>query len=117
MAGLIKRGDIWIINLDPGFGREIHKKRPAVIISSNELNKISKDIIIIPSSSIIPSKLSEEIVSVLGVSGFEKPSVLLPLLIRSIDEKRLIKKVGDLPEEKMLELEESLKLVLGLIDT
>lgn len=115
MAGLVKRGQIWIINLEPGFGREIHKKRPAVVISNNELNKISQDIIIIPSSS-ITHRPSKEIVDVSGVSGFDKHSVLLPLLIRSIDEERLIKKVGDLPEEKVIELEEALRLVLGMVE-
>ena len=114
MAGLVKRGEIWIVNLDPGFGREIHKKRPAVIISNNELNKISRDIVIIPSTSIIPSKPSNEIVDVSGVLGFDTKSSLLPLLIRSVDEERLIKKAGVLPEEKLVELEEALKLVLDL---
>jgi len=114
MAGLVKRGQIWIINLEPGFGREIHKKRPAIIISNDELNKISRDIIIIPSTSIIPSKSSKEIVEVSNLPGFDKKSSLLPLLIRSIDEERLIKKVGELPEDKMIEVEEVLKLILNL---
>jgi len=29
MAGLVKRGQVWVADLNPGFGAEIHKKRPA----------------------------------------------------------------------------------------
>lgn len=116
MARLIKRGDIWIVNLEPSFGREIHKKRPGVIISTNKFNQTTPHVIIVPSSSIVPNVISEEMVLVGKVKGLHQESVLLPLLIRSIDQDRLIKKVGNLSKTKLKEIEESLKLVLGMIE-
>ena len=115
MARLISRGDLWIVDLDPAYGREIHKKRPALIISNNNNNRNTYHVIVIPSTSIVPKQASEEIVSVGGIKGFEKESVLLPLLIRSIDQDRLVKKIGKLSKEKLKEVEYSLKLVLGLV--
>lgn len=113
-VGRINRGDIWIVNLNPALGREVHKKRPALIISNNDLNQNTFHVIVIPSSTIIPEVVSEELVFVSGISGFAKDSVLLPLFIRSIDKIRLIKRVGKLPDHKMEEIEAALDLVLGI---
>ncbi|MBI2327890.1 type II toxin-antitoxin system PemK/MazF family toxin [Candidatus Curtissbacteria bacterium] len=110
-----KRGQIYIADLDPGFGREIHKKRPVLIISDNAFNQTATHAIIIPSSSVIPSTLSSEIIPIGRPRGFEKESVLLPLFIRSIDQDRLIKKIGKISKQKLLEVEEALKLILGFM--
>lgn len=116
MARLIRRGDIWVVNLEPAFGREIHKKRPGVIISNNRFHQTTSYVIVVPSSSIVPNEINEEIVPVGKIQGLDKESVLLPLLVRSIDQGRLIKKIGILPKEKLLEAEDALKLVLGIIN-
>lgn len=115
MARLIKRGDFWIVDLEPGFGREIHKKRLGLIISGDSFNKVTANVIVIPTTSIVPNILSEEIVFLGRPKGFDQESVLLPLYIRSIDKDRLVKKVGQISKEKLMEAEEKLKLVLELI--
>lgn len=114
MARVINRGDIWIVNLEPAFGREIHKKRPALIVSTNRCNQTTPHVIVVPSSSIVPNELTEEIVPLGKVKGLERESVLLPLLIRSIDQDRLIKKVGIISKNGMQKTEEALKLILEL---
>lgn len=113
MAGVIKRGEFWIVDLEPGFGREIHKKRPGLIISANNLNDITPYVIVIPTTSIVPKVISEEIVALGKPKGFDQKSTLLPLYIRSIDKNRLIKKVGKISKIKMGLVEQSLKNVLG----
>lgn len=112
MAGLIRRSDLWIVNLEPSFGKEIHKKRPVLIISSNSINQNTPYVIIIPATSLVPEVLSEEMVRLNTIAGLDKPSVLLPLFIRSIDKERLIKKIGSISREKMRKVEEALKIVL-----
>ena len=114
MAGLINRGDFWIVDLEPAYGREIHKKRPALIISKNKYNRNTFHTIVVPSTSIVPIEISEEMVPLGKLKGYEKESMLLPLLIRSIDKDRLIKKIGKISKEKLQEVEESVRLVLGL---
>ena len=116
MARVINRGDFWIVNLEPAYGREIHKKRPGLIISTNKYNKNTFHTIVIPSSSIVPEEITEEMVPLGSIKGFEKESVLLPLLIRSVDQDRLIKKVGKISHSKLQEVEEALKLVLGMTE-
>lgn len=109
-----KRGQIYIANLDPGFGREIHKKRPVLIVSSDVFNQTRDHVVIIPSSSILPSSVTAEIIPAGKPKGLDKESVFLPIFIRSIDRDRLIKKVGRLSKQKLQKLEEAIKLVLGL---
>ncbi|MDP2965956.1 MAG: type II toxin-antitoxin system PemK/MazF family toxin, partial [Pelolinea sp.] len=36
----MKRGEIWLVNLDPMTGAEIQKTRPAVIVSNDALGKL-----------------------------------------------------------------------------
>lgn len=114
MAGLIKRGDFWIVDLEPGFGMEIHKKRPGLILSSNNFNQITPYVIVIPTTSIVPEVISEEMVVLGKPEGFDKESTLLPLYIRSVDKNRLIKKIGKISKVKLTEAEEKLKMVLEL---
>ncbi len=113
MARVIKRGDFWIVNLEPGFGREIHKRRPGLIISNNDIN-LGHHAIVIPSSSIVPAVHTAEIITLGKPKGFDEESVLVPVFIRNIDQDRLIKKVGTISKNKMREIEEVIKLVLGI---
>jgi len=112
MAKVIKRGDIWTINLEPSIHRELHKIRPALIISNDLIHKQTFHVIVIPISSQVPSNIGPEMVLVGKKEGLDKESVILPLFIRSIDQKRLVKKIGKLAKTKLLEVEESLKLLI-----
>lgn len=41
-----KRGEIWLVNLDPTIGAEIKKTRPSIIISSNALGKLPLKLVV-----------------------------------------------------------------------
>ena len=114
MANVIRRGQIWVVNLDPSFGREIHKKRPAIVISNDDINQSTPFVVIVPSSSIVPKALSPDLIHLGKLPGFDKDSILIPMFIRHIDKNRLVKKIGTLPKVKLLQLESSLRLVVGL---
>lgn len=116
MARLVKRGQVWTANLNPGFGVEIHKKRPVLIISSNEINQYSPNIIVIPISSQTKPYGPEKILLPKITTGLKKESAALAPEIRAVDKRRLIKKIGSVEKEKLLEVEDSLRLVLGMIE-
>lgn len=46
-----RRGEIWWVNFDPSVGQEIHKKRPAVIVSNDISNKNLKRYQVVPLST------------------------------------------------------------------
>lgn len=113
---MVKRGQIWITDFNPGFGQEIHKKRPSLIVSIDLLNKNLPTVVVIPLSSQIGLLGPEKILLSKHITRLDKDSVVLTPSVRAIDKERLIKKIGTIPQEKMMEVEESLKLVLGMTE-
>ena len=47
----MKRGEIWLVNLDPTIGSEIKKTRPCVIVSPQELNQHLRTVMMAPMTS------------------------------------------------------------------
>lgn len=89
---LVKRFDIVLVNLDPSFGSEINKVRPCVIVSPDEMNDSSlRTVIIAPMTTKIRNYPSRVNLSFSGKHG----EIALDQ-IRTIDKKRLIKKLGSL---------------------
>ncbi len=109
-----KRGEVYIADLDPAFGKEIHKKRPVLIISGNNFNQIMHTVVLLPLSSIIPQVIGPDLMIFPKITALDKESVLLLTQIRAVDKIRLIKKVGKISMTYLKEVEEALKLILGL---
>jgi mRNA interferase MazF len=116
MARLIKRGQLWVANLDPGYGVEIRKKRPVLIISNDFFNQQLRTVIVIPISTQVLPLGPEKIMIEKNGNGLEENSAVLAVDIRAIDKIRLVKKVGKISKQKLLEVEEVINLVLGMSD-
>jgi mRNA interferase MazF len=111
----INRFDIWLADLNPQIGTETGKVRPVLILQSNILNKYHGSTIVIPITTNIQSeaKILRIHLSTKDTGLKENCDVMLDQ-IRAIDNKRLIKKIGKLPESIVIELEENLKIILGM---
>lgn len=109
-----KRGDIWLVALDPALGAEIRKTRPALIISNNINNQYSQTITILPitdkGQKIYPveSVLSEQ------TSGLSKVSKIKCQQIRTIDKQRLVKKMGAIEDQEWKDIQKALLIHLGI---
>ncbi|TLU75850.1 type II toxin-antitoxin system PemK/MazF family toxin [Mannheimia varigena] len=93
------RGDIYLVNLDPTVGSEIQKTRPCVIISPPEIHDYLRTALIAPmttGSRPAPFRIP---IDFQGKSG-----LILPEQIRAVDKTRLVKKVGELENEKLAQL-------------
>ncbi|MFT4261392.1 MAG: type II toxin-antitoxin system PemK/MazF family toxin [Candidatus Woesearchaeota archaeon] len=95
---MVKRGDIVLVDLDPGKGSEQKKTRPALIIQHDSLNKYGDTTIIIPITSTIYDKDYAMHVRIKGF-GLKKEGTLKVEHIRSIDKKRIKKHVGKVNED------------------
>lgn len=85
----MKRGEIWLVVLDPTLGSEIKKSRPCVIVSPPELNEHLRTVIVAPMTSRgfpAPFRIS---VTHAGTKG-----LIVLDQIRAIDKIRLVKRVG-----------------------
>ncbi len=85
----MKRGEIWLVNLDPTVGSEIRKSRPCVVVSPPELNDHLKTVIVAPMTSkgfAAPFRIP---LTHAGTRGL----ILLDQL-RTVDKIRLNKRMG-----------------------
>lgn len=88
---MVKRGDIYWIELDPTVGSEIQKTRPCLVVSPDDMNSVLPRVIIAPiTSKGQPLGCRPEVL----IDG-KKGRVLLDQ-IRSVDKQRLRGKVGSL---------------------
>ena len=85
----MKRGEIWLVNLDPTIGSEIKKTRPCVVVSPPELNQHLRTVMMAPMTSKGFAAPFRVPVTHAGTKGL----IVLDQL-RSVDKQRLVKKSG-----------------------
>jgi mRNA interferase MazF len=113
---LIKQFEIWIADLNPQIGTEPGKTRPVLVVQTNLLNNISH-----PSTIVCPVtaniKKDAEILRVhlkKGITKLHQDCDIMIDQIRTIDNKRLIKKVGDLPIGLIELVKENIQIIIDL---
>ncbi len=111
----IKRGDIALVNLEPIRGSEQGGIRPCLIIQNNQGNKYSPLTIIAPLTSKAFTKEFPTNVFVLKEdSRLNKDSTILLNQIRTIDKRRITRKISSLSAEIMSKVEMAIKISLDL---
>lgn len=88
---MVKRGEIWLVNLDPALGSEIRKTRPCVVISPAELHDHLRTIMVAPMTSKGFTAPFRVPVTHAGIKG-----LIVLDQIRTVDKVRLVKKQGTL---------------------
>lgn len=86
---VIRRFEVYLVALDPTVGSEIQKTRPCVIISPDEINRYVKTAIIAPMTTKGRDYPTRIFCSFQGKEG----QVVLDQ-IRTVDQKRLVKRLG-----------------------
>ena len=86
---VVKRFDVYLVNLDPTVGREIQKTRPCLIISPDEMNQFIATVIIAPMTTKgqpYPTRVN---------CRFQGKDGLVVLdQLRTVDKTRLVKRLG-----------------------
>lgn len=86
---MVKRGEVWLVALDPTVGSEIQKTRPCLVVSPDELNGILRRTIVAPITSgshPAPFRIA---------STFRRRSGLILLdQIRTVDRRRMVTRLG-----------------------
>ena len=86
----MKRGEVYWVNLDPTVGSEVKKRRPAVILSPDEMNRSLPVVIVAPITS---SKKSWPTRADITLSG--KVGQIMLDQIRAVDKSRLMKRIAE----------------------
>lgn len=105
-----KRGDMYWVNLDPTLGVETKKTRPALILSNDIANEVSKIIMISPITSKVKIVYPFEV----KVTIDDKEGKIMLNQCRAIDKSRLKNRIASVAPETMKLVEDALKIVFGL---
>lgn len=103
----MKQYDVYFVNLDPTIGHEVKKTRPCLVVSPDELNAYVKTVIIAPmttKSHSYPTRVS------LRFKG--KNAHICLDQIRTVDQKRLQKKIGSIPAAAIVKVKTVLREML-----
>ncbi len=111
MNNFPKRGEIWLVEFDPKVGHEQGGTRPALILQNNIGNQYGSTTIV----AAMTTNLREMPVHVLldKKDGVEKNCMLMLEQIHTIDKKRLVKKLGQINEQKFSEIFNAVMYSLG----
>lgn len=112
----MRRGQIWVANLNPNRGREIGKVRPVLVIQADWLSDAQlRTVIVLPLSTAIRPETEPLRIVVPARGGLREDSQVLVDQPRTLDRERL----GDGPlatlsRDEMMRVEENFLAVIGV---
>ena len=107
---MVRRGEVWWVNLDPTRGSEIRKTRPAVVLTADALNRARRTVVVVPLSTGPTPR--PPIVVATPSAGAE--SVAVCDQVRAIDKIRLTRRDGQLAPADLHAVEDGVRAVLEL---
>ncbi len=106
----MKRGEVWWVSFDPSIGGEIHKKRPAVIISNDISNRFLNRVQVVP----LTSKTDRLYPSEAAVIFEGKESKAMADQLSTVSKQRLFRCAGALSAPDIYKIEEAIRIQLAI---
>jgi mRNA interferase MazF len=111
----MRKGEVWLINLDPSVGAEIQKTRPAVIVNDDAIG-------ILPLRVIVPLTDWKERYEIApwmvriepdSANGLSKTSAADAFQIRSVSQARFVNRIGRISDVHLQEILGAIQIVIG----
>jgi mRNA interferase MazF len=111
----MKRGDIYLADLDPTKGSEQAGTRPVLVFQHDTLNKVTRTVVVIPfTKTLRMAHLPSCVLVPAGEGGLRYDSVALCHQIRALDKSGLLTCWGTLPSIRLAEIERVVAFTLGM---
>ena len=115
----MRRGEIRIVSFGPSRGSEVTKRRPAVIVSNDGANsaaaRLGRGVItVVPLTSNVTRIYPFQVVLPASETGLARDSKAQAEQIRAVAVERVDRRVGVVPPSRLAELDEALRVQLGL---
>jgi mRNA interferase MazF len=109
-----KRGDIWIVDLEPAKGDELKKQRPAVVISSDSLGALAIKLVVPLTewNASFQGKVWHIQVTPTSANGLSKVSSADTLQVRSVSTQRFVKRLGYIESDSLERITAALVIVI-----
>lgn len=112
------RGEIWQVDLDPVRGHEANKQRPAIIVSNDRANataaRLRHGMVTVVPVTRSTAKVYPFQVLLSSATGLRVASKAQAEQVRSVATQRLLHRIGRISSRELAELDDSLRLHLGL---
>jgi mRNA interferase MazF len=114
MVREVKRGEVYWLDWNPGRGSEQSGRSPSLVIQNDLGNKFSPNTIVTSIKTSADCIYSFQIKVTPSESGLPRESIIDLAMLMTIDKARLGEKCGELSPDKMAEVDEAIKVSLGL---
>jgi len=109
------RGEIFLLNFSPATGREMTGVHPSIIVQNDLGNRFSDlTIVVAVTSNLRVASLPVGVFLPAGMGGLHRDSAAHCGHLYTVDKSRLGVKIGELPADKMVEINEALAVSVGL---
>jgi len=111
-----RRGEIWLVNLDPTIGEEIKKTRPVIVLSSDDLGvlKIKLVVPITGWKEHFEGKLWHRKIVPDAGNGLDKISSAEILHLRSVSYAWFVTKKGILPDDELKQIAAMIAVIVEM---
>ena len=109
----VRRGDVVVVNLDPTIGVEIKKTRPAIVVSNDSINRLSRLAVVVPLTKNTASLSPSHALIPKGIARLTFTSKAVTEQIKAVDKRRLVRRLGSLPPQLLGEVERAVKNTLA----
>lgn len=111
---MIRRGEVYWVNLNPVLGSELGKRRPAVVLQNDRANSSSPTVTVLPISSRVDRVYPFQVRLAAGEGGIDRESKVLCEQIRTLSKERLSGYLGRLDSERLENIRDALDRHLWL---
>ncbi len=108
------RGEIWLVDLNPVRGHEQAGRRPALVISVDGFNRGPAELVIVIPFTTKDKGIPFHVSVCPPEGGLSDISFVKCEDIRSVAKERLVKLLGRIEEKTLAEIEDRLRILLGL---
>lgn len=112
----VKRGELYYADLSPVVGSEQGGVRPVLVVQNDTGNRYSPTVIAAAVTSKIHKARLPTHIELPQAFGLQKDSVILLEQIRTIDKRRLMSRIGELPPSTMSRVNRAILISLGFSD-
>jgi mRNA interferase MazF len=115
----MRRGEVYLVDLDPTVGAESQKTRPAILVSNDAANRTAERnrrgvVTVVPVSSNTTRVYPFQVLIAAGEGGLDNESKAQAEQVRSVDVSRLNHRTGALDAATMRQLDDAIRLHLAL---
>jgi mRNA interferase MazF len=113
---VVRRGEIYLVSFDPTLGAEMQKTRPALVVQNDIANRYSPITIVAAITSTVDTRPRPTKVLVKAPEGGLSVDSMVRLnQIRSVDKRRLLKRLGKLSPVTLEDVNRALLISFGLV--